>query len=121
MQFVNTAFWGPGRQIVIVNGTGVVGFIGCTFRQWNDDKKGRYAIQAHGGTLIVQGSEFQQKAPQVILLRVFHLANSKTLQIFLGKDVRRAVILGNVITGPINITNNAKGGSIEIGMNVNMP
>lgn len=42
VQFVNTAFWGPGHQIATINGTGTVGFVGCTFCQWNGDDTGRY-------------------------------------------------------------------------------
>ena len=41
VQFVNTAFWGPGHQIAVLNGSGTVGFVGCTFCQWNFDKTSR--------------------------------------------------------------------------------
>jgi len=99
VQFVNTAFWGPGHQIAVVEGTGLVGFIGCTFCQWNSS---RYAIQAHSGSLVVQGSEFQQRnAPQI----------------FLDTNVTRGAILGNIVNGPLNIYNNAKSVNIQIGLN----
>jgi hypothetical protein len=100
VQFVNTAFWGPGHQIAIINGTGTVGFVGCTFCQWNGDKTGRYAIYANGGSVIVQGSEFQQVAAQILL----------------GPSVSRAVVVGNLVSGAVNITNNSKG-DVQIGMN----
>jgi len=98
VQFVNTAFWGPGHQIAIIDGTGTVGFVGCTFCQWNTS---RYAIQVLGGSLIVQGSEFQQHdAPQISL----------------GVGVSRAAILGNIVSGTLKIENNSKGDT-QIGLN----
>jgi hypothetical protein len=101
VQFVNTAFWGPGHQIAKIDGSGTVGFIGCTFCYWNADQTGRYAIQASGtSNLIVQGSEFQHDSPQISL----------------GQSVRKAVITGNIITGKLNIDNLSKG-NIQIGLN----
>lgn len=101
VQFVNTAFWGPGHQIAKLYGSGLVGFIGCTFCQWNGDNTGRYAIQAQGSSLIVQGCEFQQQnAPQISL----------------DVNVKRAVIVGNIVNGPLDIKNDSKG-NIQIGLN----
>eukprot|EP01113_Clastostelium_recurvatum_P019306 TRINITY_DN2276_c0_g1_i1.p1 TRINITY_DN2276_c0_g1~~TRINITY_DN2276_c0_g1_i1.p1 ORF type:complete len:475 (+),score=62.44 TRINITY_DN2276_c0_g1_i1:183-1427(+) len=94
IQFVNSAFWGPGHQIAKIYGKGVVGFDSCTFCQWNADKTGRAAIQVYGGSVIIQGSEFQQAYPQV----------------YLDASINRAVVMGNLITGPLNITNNKKTG-----------
>jgi len=102
VQFVNTAFWGPGHQIAKIYGTGTVGFIGCTFCQWNGDNTGRYAVQAYGGSLIIEGSEFQQNAPQVLL-----------------NGVARAVIVGNLITGEIQI-NNQGTKNAQISLNSNL-
>lgn len=93
VRFVNCAFWGPCRQIARLSGTGTVGFSDCTFTQWDSKGERRHAIQADGGTLIVRGCEFRQKKPQVRL----------------GENVRRAVITGNVISGPVRVTNDSKG------------
>lgn len=100
VRFVNCAYWGPNHQIAVIAGSGTVGFSDCTFMQWDKNKEGRAAIQALGGTLLVRGCEFRTDAPQVAL----------------GKEVRRAVILGNVFTGKARITNESAG-HVEIGLN----
>jgi len=103
VEFVNSAFWGPGHQIAKIYGSGTVAFSGCTFVQWNGDNTGRYAIQAYNATsLIVEGCEFQQNAPQV----------------YIGPSVPRAVIANNLITGPVRIDNLSKG-NIQISGNAN--
>jgi hypothetical protein len=89
VRFVNCAFWGPCNQIAQLSGTGVVGFSDCTFVQWDRNKEGRHAIDATSGTVLVRGCEFREDKPQV----------------HLGKDVRRAVITGNVLAGQRRIAN----------------
>jgi len=93
VRFANCAFWGPCRQIAKVAGKGTVGFSDCTFTQWDSKKEGRPAIEATGGTLLVRGCEFRQDKPQVEL----------------GKDVKRAVITGNVFRGQAQLTNHGQG------------
>jgi hypothetical protein len=100
VRFVNCAYWGPNHQIAKVSGHGTVGFSDCTMMQWDKNKEGRAAIQATGGTVLVRGCEFRADAPQVAL----------------GKDVARAVIVGNVFTGKARIANESAG-SVEIGLN----
>lgn len=100
VRFVNCAFWGPCHQIAKVAGRGTVGFSDCTFVQWDSDRKGRYAIQAHSGTVLVRGCEFREARPQVEL----------------GSAIRRAVITDNVITGPVKIANHSHG-SVRIANN----
>jgi len=102
VSFVNTVFWGPGHQIAKINGTGSVSFIGCSFVQWNADNTGRHAIQANEGSLIVQGCDFQMAGPQVSI----------------GPGVKRAVITGNLISGPVLIDNKSTG-NVQIGLNSN--
>jgi len=92
VRFVNCAFWGPCNQIAKTAG-GTVGFSDCTFVQWDAQWKGRYAIQAEGGSLLVRGCEF--RAPRK--------------QIRLGPKVRKAVIADNLIRGPLQIRNESKG------------
>jgi hypothetical protein len=100
VRFVNCAFWGPCHQIARLAGAGTVGFSDCTFTQWDSKNEGRHAIQAASGTLLVRGCEFRQNKPQVELQR----------------KVRRAVITGNLFTGPPRITNHSQG-SVQIANN----
>jgi hypothetical protein len=99
VRFANSAFWGPCRQIAVVEGQGTVGFSDCTFVQWGfkdgeGGKKERLeipAIQVHGGNVIVRGCEFQDNKPQILL----------------GEKVRKAVITENLIRGALQIENKA--------------
>jgi len=100
IRFVNSAFWGPCNQIARIAGTGTVGFSDCTFVQWGGPDGTRPAIQAKAGTLIVRGCEFQQDRPQIEL----------------GKDVDRAVVAENILSGPQRIFNRSKG-KVEIALN----
>jgi hypothetical protein len=100
VRFANCAFWGPCNQIARIAGRGTVGFSDCTFTQWGGKDGSRAALQAAGGTVLVRGCEFRQNRPQIDL----------------GADVRRAVITGNVFTGPPRINNQSKG-NVQIGEN----
>ena len=105
VRFSNCAFWGPCNQIAKVAGRGTVGFGDCTFVQWDlKERDGRAALQVESGTVLVRGCEFRQQGTQVSL----------------GEDVRRAVITGNVFTGPAKIANASKG-SVQIGENADTP
>ncbi len=101
VRFVNCAYWGPNKQIAVIEGTGTVGFSDCTFMQWDKDREGRAAIQARGGTVLVRGCEFRDNRPQVEI----------------GEGVRRAVITDNVMTGEVSITNRSTG-AVQISGNV---
>ncbi len=101
VRFVNCAYWGPNKQIAVIEGSGTVGFSDCTFMQWDKDKEGRAAIQARGGTVLVRGCEFRDDRPQVDV----------------GEGVRRAVITDNVVTGEVRITNRSDG-AVQISGNV---
>lgn len=101
VRFVNCAYWGPNKQIAVIEGTGTVGFSDCTFMQWDKDREGRSAIQARGGTVLVRGCEFRDNRPQVEI----------------GEGVRRAVITDNVMTGEVRITNRSTG-AVQISGNV---
>jgi hypothetical protein len=100
VRFQNCAFWGPCHQIAKVAGTGTVGFSDCTFTFWDKGNTGRHAIQAASGTLLVRGCEFRRDKAQIEL----------------GEKVRRAVITGNVFTGPTRIANKSKG-NVQIASN----
>jgi hypothetical protein len=95
----NSAFWGPCNQIAKVDGHGTVGFSDCTFVQWG--KAGdRAAIQAASGSILIQGCDFRQRKQHVLL----------------GKEVDRAVITGNLFSGPAQIQNDS-GKDVQIGFN----
>jgi len=115
VRFSNCAFWGPCRQIAVIEGTGTVGFGDCTFVQWgfaptearNDRRRGENrtsdaALQLLGGTVLVRGSEFRESRPHILL----------------GKDLKKAIISDNVFRGPIQIDNQTESPSISIHGNV---
>ncbi|MBC7326568.1 hypothetical protein H5T87_00435 [bacterium] len=96
----NCAFWGPSNQIAKIEGKGTVSFQNCNFDYWDKDAKGLPAIEVLSGDVIVNGCLFNRDAPQV----------------YLGKDVRYAVITSNRFTGFSRIINEAKG-NVQIGLN----
>lgn len=106
LRFVNCAFWGPCQQIARISGanTGTVAFSDCTFVQWDKERKGLHAIQADSGSLLIRGCEFRENKPQVLL----------------NEGVRRAIVTGNLLTGPARITNNSKG-SVVVSDNAPTP
>ncbi|HEX3472443.1 MAG TPA: glycosyl hydrolase family 28-related protein [Silvibacterium sp.] len=95
----NSAFWGPCNQIAKIDGRGTVGFSDCTFVQWGKEGD-RAAIQAASGSILIQGCEFQQNKQHILL----------------GKGVDRAVITGNLFSGPAKIQNDS-GKDAQIGFN----
>ena len=101
IQLNNCAFWGPSNQIARIEGNGSVSFVQCNFVHWDHAKKNLPAIQANGGSLMVQGCKFHR--------------GGKHIQ--LGKNQRSAVIFGNQTKGNIEIDNESQG-DIQIGFNV---
>jgi hypothetical protein len=97
VRFVNCAYWGPCNEIAMIDGTGTVGFSDCTFVQWGGKKRDRAAIQAKGGTVMVQNCTFREDAPQVKL----------------DAGLRRAIVTGNVLTGATRIENHASNAIVE--------
>lgn len=95
----NSAFWGPCNQISKIAGTGTVGFSDCTFVQWGKGGD-RAAIQASSGSVLISGCEFLQHKQHISL----------------GEGVVRAVISGNLFSGPAQIQNSS-GKDIQIGLN----
>lgn len=93
VRFVNCAFWGPCNQIARVAGSGTVGFSDCTFVQWDRNGEGRHALQIESGSVLVRGCEFRERKPQIEL----------------APAVSRAVISGNLFSGPAQITNRSRG------------
>jgi hypothetical protein len=104
VRFSNCAFWGPCNQIARVAGQGTVGFSDCTFVQWDRARKGLPALQIKSGTVLIRGCEFREAKAQVSL----------------GEDVLRAVVTGNILTGPAHIDNQSKG-SVKISDNAEGP
>ena len=101
VRFVNCAFWGPCNQIARIGGRGTVGFSDCTFVQWGGKDADRTALQIQSGSVMVSGCEFRQNHPHINL----------------EPQVSRAIINGNLFSGPPQIINKAKG-NVVIGQNV---
>ena len=95
----NSAFWGPCNQIAKIDGQGTVGFSDCTFVQWGKEGD-RAAIQAASGSVLIQGCEFRQNKQHILL----------------GKGVDRAIVTGNLFSGPVRIQNDS-GNDAQIGFN----
>ena len=89
VRFVNCSFWQQPRHVARVAGSGTVGFSDCRFNTGTADTP---VIDVDSGSILINGCEFQQKAKQIRL----------------GKNVRQAVITGNLFDGPIQIDNQSK-------------
>lgn len=93
VRFSNCAFWGPCNRNAVIDGKGTIGFGDCTFVNWSVKKEGYYSIDAQGGSVLVRGCEFKDDKPQI----------------YLGRNVQRAVITDNLLRGAKRIKNKAKG------------
>jgi hypothetical protein len=93
VRFVNCSFWGPCERIAEVAGRGTVGFSDCTFVQWDRNRLGRAALEFLSGNVLVRGCEFRENKPHITL----------------GPAVQRAVITGNLLRGPLRVSNQSKG------------
>jgi len=98
LQLNNCSFWGPTHSCAELRGTGHVSFQQCNFVHWY---KGSYAIRAEEGTLSVVNCRFREPAPQI----------------YLGENLKSAVIMGNTFKFEEKIENKSKG-KVEIGLNV---
>jgi Pectate lyase superfamily protein len=99
VRITNSAFWGPCNQVAKIDGVGTVGFSDCTFVQWG--KQGEVAaIQAASGSVLIRGCDFRQNKPHISL----------------GAGVSRAIISGNMFSGPAQIQNSS-GKDVQIGLN----
>ena len=92
VRFVNSAFWGPCRQIANIAGKGTVGFSDCTFVQWDGKQEGCSAIEANGGAVLIRGCDFKENKPHIEL----------------GQSLRQAVISDNLFVGKPRISNHSK-------------
>ena len=110
VRFSNCAFWGPTRQIAVVDGKGTVGFSDCTFADWGyKDREGGGkeatndpALKLYGGTVLIRGNAFLANKPQILL----------------GKGIKKAVVSDNVLRGQVRIDNQSESKSIAIHGNV---
>ncbi|HQK92848.1 MAG TPA: glycosyl hydrolase family 28-related protein [Armatimonadota bacterium] len=100
VSLMNCAFWGPSRQLLRHEGTGTVTLTGCNFREWDSQGKGRPALEALGGSLVVQGCNFTKGGNHVVL----------------GEGAVSAAIVGNRFAAEPHIENRSEGG-VEIGLN----
>lgn len=96
IRFVNSAFWGGCHQVAAIAGTGTVGFSDCTFLPWGAPLPDRAVLQVNSGSVIVRGCEFREHKAQV----------------FLGPQVKRAIVADNLVTGPLRIQDETDGRAI---------
>jgi hypothetical protein len=91
----NCSFWGRSDSIARLEGTGMVAFNQCIFRDWDGRGDGSPAIDARDGSLSVIQCQFQSAEP-------------RTLQhIRIGKNVKAARIIANDSQGPLLIDSKA--------------
>jgi hypothetical protein len=88
VQFSNCSFWGPAERVARIAGKGSVSMCQCNIN-WLKVPPGAALIEAGGGDLIVQSCRF----------------TSGTSQVRLNRGLKTAVIMGNVMFGPISIEN----------------
>ncbi len=102
LQLCNSNFWGFQKRNVRLQGPDAFASLNqCIFRDWGPLPEGVPAVEAAGGTLIVQGCAFMRERVHVAL----------------GEQVKSAVIFGNTFTGAPVIRNAAKG-DVKIDLNV---
>ncbi len=97
VRFSNCAFWGPTDRCVLVEGDDIalVSFANCTFAEWPVDRstpreerwKRDPAISALGGSVMIRGCEFRDHKPQI----------------YLGPELRGAIITDNIMHWPIDV------------------
>ena len=92
-----------------MQGTGLVGFNGCTFNSWDGGGSGLFALVARGNSsLMVQGCDFQMSCEKACR------------HVQLQDGVSRAVVTGNMVQGAFTVDNQATSdpSRVQIGMNV---
>ena len=109
VRFANSAFWGPANQTADIQGTGLVGFNGCTFNSWDGGGTGMFALVARGNSsLMVQGCDFQMACAKA--------CNHVQLQ----EGVSRAVVTGNMVQGEFRVDNQATSDPARISIMMNV-
>lgn len=110
VKIVDSSFWGPATAVGELDGTGTVSFMGCRFESWDNHlnatatgfvQRGTPAIQLHGKALILIGNEFLQRGTQLSV----------------GVAAKKAVMTGNVITGPTEVDHNGSAARIVVANN----
>lgn len=101
VRFVNCSFWEQPRHVAKLAGNGTVGFSDCRFFAGVADTP---VIDVEGGSVLISGCEFKQAARQIRL----------------GKDVRQAVITGNLFDGPMQIDNQSNAKAVHLANNADL-
>jgi hypothetical protein len=84
-----------------LKGSGYVTFNECHFVGWDQKNEGQPAIYADNRGLTVSSCDF---------------VDSGKKQIFIGGNVKGAIVMGNHLRGGAKVENRSKG-SVEIGLN----
>lgn len=93
VQFNSCSFESKGKNAIRSEGTGTMTFQNCEILSWQ-----KAAIESTQGTLSVMGCKFNQAGTHIAL----------------GKDVKRAIILGNKFVGKPSIINQSKKIDLQI-------
>lgn len=102
VRFSNCCFWGPTDRCALIEGEdiGVVAFANCGFDEWPENRnmpreeksKRDPCIAALGGTVFIRGCEFRDHKPQI----------------YLGPELRGAIVSDNMMHWPVDIRNEMK-------------
>ena len=103
VRFSNCAFWGPTDRCAVIEGKDIamVSLANCTFAEWPEEQekmppekgpKRDPCIAALGGSIMVRGCEFRDNKPQL----------------YLGPELRGAVITDNIMHWPVDVRSDMK-------------
>jgi hypothetical protein len=103
VKFTGCGFWGieSTDHHAIIEGSGTVSFTACHFIHWGRKNPDAPALHVKSGSLIVNGCEFIDEKPQILL----------------EPEVKSAVIFGNRLRGGQKVVNRSDG-CVEMGLNV---
>jgi len=91
----NCSFWGGSERIALLQGTGLVSFNQCLFRDWDGREDGTPAIDAEDGKLSVIQCQFQADGSR------------PRRHVRIGGKVRSAQLIANDSEGPLQVENQA--------------
>ncbi len=101
LRFVNCAFWGLSNRVAELSGDAYVSFNDCFFTNWKEGVDENPLLVANAGRLQVNNCSFDTHHPCV----------------FLGPDVKHAILRGNNGKHGFSVTDETGGGRTVIGDN----
>ena len=98
IRFTNCGFWGPVRQNVLILGNSYVSFMNCYFSSNHvsrDPDAPNWSIIAENGKLQVQSCTFDGTQADEVRQWTYSGEKRRPESIWLKKDVKNAIIIGN--------------------------